>query len=382
MPRLDYDPQDTEWLQRLPEARAVYTLRLHAGEPLMGQTADLRRRLERYLAPATEAPSGRQRPVDLRAQAAGVEYQLANSGWEAQWLLYQNLRREFPGDYRRRLRLRRPVYLKLTQENEFPRLTLTRRMHRSAGRVQPLLFGPLPSPARARRLAEAWLDEIHLRRCQPDLHPDASFPGCVFSEVKLCPAPCNFGCSREDYAGLVMRMRENLASRGATLLEQLSREREACSQACDFERAAALHQRWQRLQKQLRSLPAVAATAAARAVLALPGPADQPGTGQLFLWQDAGLRGPLTVAAEADAQDLADALSRLGALPAPAAGQRADHAALLLRWMRRTRRIGDWLDWPREETALPARLEECLRRMTKGKSAGVMDHQIRFKVRG
>ncbi len=362
MPRLDYDPHDPDWLKRLPEARAVYTLRLHGGEPLLGQTANLRRRLERYLAPAAETADAPPRQLDLRAQATALEYQLAGSGWEAQWLLYQNLRREFPGDYRRRLRLRRPVYLKLTLDNEFPRLTLTRKIPRSAARVQPLLFGPLPSPAGARRLAEAWLDEIHLRRCQPDLNPDADFPGCVFSEVKLCPAPCNFGCSREDYAGLVRRMRENFASRGASLLEHLIREREACSQDCDFERAAAIHQRWQRLQTLHRRLPAIAATAAARAVLLLPGPADQPRSGQIFLWQNAALRGPSCLDAAAEPQTVLAALSALESLPMPAFAQRADHAALLLRWMRRARRVGDWLDWPIEETAPPARLMACLRR--------------------
>lgn len=366
MPRLDYDPQDPEWLQRLPEARAVYTLYLGAGEPLLGQTANLRGRLERYLA-AQETASGPRR-LDLRDQAAGVEYALASSGWEAQWMLYQNLRREFPGDYRRRLRLRRPVYIKLTLENEFPRLSLTRKIPRSTARAQPLWFGPLPSPAAAKRLAEAWLDEIHLRRCQPDLHPDAGFPGCVYSEVKLCPAPCNFGCGRAEYAGLVMRMRENFESRGASLLEHLHREREACSQACDYERAAAIHQRGQRQQNLLRRLPAIAATAAARAVLLLPGPADAPGTGQIFLWQEAALRGPATVAGEAGEPELVAALYWLDGLPLPTAAQRADHAALLLRWMRRSRRVGDWLEWPKETSVPTERILASLRRLTKGKS--------------
>jgi excinuclease ABC subunit C len=42
------------------------------------------------------------------------------------------------------------------------------------------------------------LDFFKMRRCVDDLHPDPAFPGCIYSEMKMCLAPCFKGCSDEE----------------------------------------------------------------------------------------------------------------------------------------------------------------------------------------
>jgi len=39
-----------------------------------------------------------------------------------------------------------------------------------------------------------------------DLHPDPSFPGCIYSEMKMCLAPCFKGCTDEEYYAEVNRV--------------------------------------------------------------------------------------------------------------------------------------------------------------------------------
>jgi hypothetical protein len=35
------------------------------------------------------------------------------------------------------------------------------------------------------------LDFFKMRRCVDDLNPDPKFPGCIYSEMKMCLAPCS-----------------------------------------------------------------------------------------------------------------------------------------------------------------------------------------------
>ena len=51
------------------------------------------------------------------------------------------------------------------------------------------------------------LDFFKMRRCIDDLHPDPAFPGCIYSEMKMCLAPCFKGCTDSDYADEVKRVR-------------------------------------------------------------------------------------------------------------------------------------------------------------------------------
>ena len=50
------------------------------------------------------------------------------------------------------------------------------------------------------------LDFFKMRRCVDDLHPDPAFPGCIYSEMKMCLAPCFKGCTDERYADEVKRV--------------------------------------------------------------------------------------------------------------------------------------------------------------------------------
>jgi len=74
----------------------------------------------------------------------------------------------------------------------------------------------------------------------------------------MCLAPCFAGCTKEDYDVEVNRVLQTLESGGASLTGAMEREREAASEATDFERAAALHKKLDKVNSVLRGLPEIA----------------------------------------------------------------------------------------------------------------------------
>jgi hypothetical protein len=106
--------------------------------------------------------------------------------------------------------------------------------------------------------AESFLDLFKIRRCQIRIRRDPDFPGCIYSEMKMCLAPCFAGCTKEEYDAEVDRVLETLETTGDALTGKFTREREAASEALDFERAATLHKRLEKVSGVLRGLPEIA----------------------------------------------------------------------------------------------------------------------------
>ena len=99
------------------------------------------------------------------------------------------------------------------------------------------------------------LDFFKMRRCVDDLHPDPKFPGCVYSEMKMCLAPCFRGCTDDDYRAEVVRVEDFLDSHGESLRREVSTHRDRASESLAFEEAAALHARLEKLAPVLQQMP-------------------------------------------------------------------------------------------------------------------------------
>ena len=187
--------QDAGVFASVPAAPSVFLLRGEdeQAEPYVSKTANLRRRLQRLLGPPTE----QSKRLNLRERVRWIEYTPTGSDFESGFLLYQALRAAFPKTYAARLRLRFAPLVKLHMENEYPRASITTRLGRLSGRS--LYYGPFASRTAAEKFASDSLDFFKMRRCVEDLHPDPAFPGCIYSEMKMCLAPCFKGCTDEEY---------------------------------------------------------------------------------------------------------------------------------------------------------------------------------------
>jgi excinuclease ABC subunit C len=252
--RLDFVPtSDAETFAMVPDAPAVFLLRGDdpQSEPYVSKTANLRRRLQRLLG----APAEHSRKLNLRDRVHWIEYSPTGSDFESRFLLYQVLRSVFPRTYSNRLRLRFAPLVKLHLENEFPRASITTRLGRLSG--CNVYYGPFPSRTVAEKFASDSLDFFKMRRCVDDLHPDPKFPGCIYSEMKMCLAPCFKGCSDEEYQAEVVRVQAYFDSGGESLVREISAQRDAASANLEFENASALHARLDKLNPVLSQLPDV-----------------------------------------------------------------------------------------------------------------------------
>src|ERR1700692_1387633 len=99
------------------------------------------------------------------------------------------------------------------------------------------------------------LDFFKMRRCVDDLHPDPKFPGCVYSEMKMCVAPCFRGCSDDEYRAEVTRVQNFFDSRGGPLEREVWAERGSAAARMEFESAASIHLRLNKLASLLQHLP-------------------------------------------------------------------------------------------------------------------------------
>jgi len=347
--RIEFRPEaDAEVFSAIAAAPAVFLLRGEEAnsEPYVSKTANLRRRLQRLLS----APEEHTKRLNLRHRVRWIEYSLTGSDFESAFVLYQILRAAFPKTYSNRLRLRFAPLVKLHLENEFPRASITTRLGRSSGKN--LYYGPFASRVAAEKFMNDALDFFKMRRCVDDLHPDPKFPGCVYSEMKMCLAPCFRGCTDDEYRTEVVRVEDFLDSRGESLKRQLSAERDGASTKMEFETAAAIHARLDKLAPVLQQLPEFARRIdQSHAVIVQKSvqKSQQPESVALFRVDVGAIAGPLefpisdaehTKSQSMEARIQA-ALAEFPAANPTSAIERMEHLAILKRWCYRGTRSGE-----------------------------------------
>jgi excinuclease ABC subunit C len=343
--RLEFAPErDAEVFSAVPAAPAVFSLRSDnaQAEPYVSKTANLRRRLQRLLGPVEE----RTRKLNLRNRVCSIEYTPTGSDFESGFVLYKVLRSTFPQTYSNRLRFRFAPLVKLHFENEYPRASVTTRLGRIKGPT--LYYGPFPSRTAAEKFMNDSLDFFKMRRCVDDLHPDPQFPGCIYSEMKMCLAPCFKGCSDAEYSAEVTRVQAYFDSGGESLAREFSAQRDAASSSLAFEEAAAIHVRLEKLKPILSQFPEIVRRLDRLSALIVQ-PCHLADSVNFFRVVSGVIHGPtgfcIQTFEHAKSQSMESRVQTvLDAFPppkAPSALETMENLALLKRWYYRSRRIGE-----------------------------------------
>jgi excinuclease ABC subunit C len=385
-----FDSQSPPWAQ-IPAHAGVFALFAadQNAEPYISRTPNLRNRLRRLLDVRPNQQPGQSKRLRLTQSVVRIEYTLTGSDFESWLLLYEASLAAFGERARKRLHLKPPTFLRMTMDNAYPRVYVTNRITKSAAND---LFGPFPSRVAAETFLEGMLNLFELRRCYEDLVPDPAFPGCVYSEMKKCMAPCFKGCTDERYAQEAAAVHAFLATRGQSLVKELSRQRAQASEALDFEKAAEIHARLARTESVAASAsPAVHALSQLNGIVVQP--AAEPGHVALFRLTRGALAGPalysvagmrhhneqsgstslfahpavmvpvpleettvVRLAARDELEARLDvALSSLQSISPASAQQTVDHLCLFTRWYYRpqARRVGEaiFTETPETDTA-------------------------------
>lgn len=372
-----FDPASEPDFERFPSGPAVFVLftskageTFQNGSPYVGRTRNLKWRLARLLG----TPASLTRRLNLRAVTRRIAYQPVGSFFEAQWLLFDLSRQYDPTHYQRRLRLKPLALVKVKLRNRFPRCYVSTRLANDGS----LYFGPFQSRAAAEEYMGGFLELFKLRRCVPNLNPDPLHPGCIYSQMKKCLAPCFKGCTDDEYAAETRRVVEFLASNGETLERELAAERGEASNRLEFEMASRAHSRLEQVSHVSRLRPAlVREVSSLDAVVLLRGAGERAIT--FFRVSGGTIRGPgsLSLADNTSAPAPLDAriqqvLAVLGE-PAESTGSGGacrglppwEHLSLLARWYYSSSREGEIVMLPTSGQIPHARLVRLCRKIVE-----------------
>jgi excinuclease UvrABC nuclease subunit len=221
----------------LSGASGIYALAAEGKPPHLSWSSNLARRLKRLLIPSltsTVVPLG-----NMRGRLASIDCWPTGSRLETSLLMTELVRRHYPDDYLRRLRLRMPWFVSLILEDPFPRLAVVNRIPKR----RTSLYGPFQSRDLAQKYEQELLGLFQIRRCVESLDPHPEHPGCIYGEMNLCIRPCQCAVSVDEYATEVQRVAEFLSTNGRNAVGALSAARDRACEATDFEQAAQLHKR-------------------------------------------------------------------------------------------------------------------------------------------
>ena len=287
MNEIPFDPADAKAaLAQLPREAAVFALygADAKDEPYIGRTPNLRGRLERLLQPSAKHP----KRLQLAGRVRRIAWQLTGSDFESLLAQFSLLDKIYGVKTLERMHLRAPAFVRFLGSNQYPRVVVT---HRPSQREGDWAYGPFQSRAAAERYVDEALKLFLLRRCTDDLNPDPAFPGCVYSEMKMCLAPCYKGCTDERYTEEAAAVESFFATRGESRLVTLRPQREQAAADLEFETAAAIHAQVQKVEA-VRALAAELVRPMSRLRAVILQPAANLGEVAVFLFELGSMRGP------------------------------------------------------------------------------------------
>ncbi|MGB9742963.1 MAG: excinuclease ABC subunit UvrC [candidate division WOR-3 bacterium] len=254
-------PSWEEKVRLVPAEPGVYLFRDRQGKILyIGKARDLRDRLRAYIQPQSEP-----RLAALVRRIADVETIVTRSEVEA-LLLEESLIKIKKPRYNVRLRDdKKYPYLKITVQERFPRIFITRNIKPDGA----VLFGPYTSARELRRALKGVRRIFRLRTCKRELPESNPGPPCLNFQVRRCYAPCAGKISEREYRQLVEDVIEFLSGRSEKLTAELERRMWQAAQAQEYEQAAMLRDQLLALREVVRHQQVVSSERTARDVLGL-----------------------------------------------------------------------------------------------------------------
>ena len=231
-----------------PASPGVYLFKDVRGRVLYVGKADvLRDRIRSYFGPSLDV-----RHVRLVERADRLEYVLTGSISEA-YLLEANLIKQHRPRYNIRLKDDKSYpYVKVTLDEDFPRILRTRALGDRTARY----FGPYANAKSVDESLDLLQKLFPYRTCKLTIVaaedgrgrtvPPSALPGgrpCLLFHLKRCTAPCVGSTTREEYRATIDRSVQFLDGRYDALARDLRREMLLASEALDYERAGLLRDR-------------------------------------------------------------------------------------------------------------------------------------------
>lgn len=243
----DFSENIREALAVLPDKPGVYLMHDKDGKVIyVGKAVVLKNRVRSYFRNlASHTPKVRA----MVAKIADIETIVTSSEAEA-LILECNLIKKYRPRYNIMLKDDKSYpYLKVTLNEEFPRLYVTRRQMRDGAKY----YGPYADAGAMHATVKLLRSMFPLRTCRT---MNAERP-CLNYHIKRCLAPCAGLVSKEEYGNMIKSVCMVLDGRTAELERDLKRRMQEAADNYAFEEAARLRDQLQavmRLNEQQKAV--------------------------------------------------------------------------------------------------------------------------------
>ncbi|MEA3306879.1 MAG: GIY-YIG nuclease family protein [Elusimicrobiota bacterium] len=226
-------------ISHLPKTPGVYIMRDNLSKIIyIGKAKNIHRRVSNYFL-KNAAGSGWKIP-NLTALIKTIDYISCASEREA-LLIEKELIQKYQPFFNALWKDGKSYpYIKLTAQDDFPRLTLTRRKLQD----KAIYFGPYPKAGAINRLLKfLWkIKYINLKRCAWEFSKKNKLSkrkinSCVYYHTSQCPAPCAGKISQKEYLRIVDRIILFFKGDFSKLLADFSKKMKKHSDNLEYEQA-------------------------------------------------------------------------------------------------------------------------------------------------
>src|SRR3990167_1748323 len=207
----------------------------------VGKAANLRSRMRSYFgSPLSMEPKTRA----LSESISDFEYVVTHTEQEALHLEAELVKRHQPFFNIRLKDDKHYPYLKVDLADPWPQVYITRRVEKDGGRY----FGPFANAGSVRRTLDIVNKLFPWRSCTKAITGTDPRP-CLDYYIHRCIAPCTGYCTKEEYDQVIQNVILFLEGRSEEVIRGLRQEMEATAEALRFERAAALRDQIQAVER-------------------------------------------------------------------------------------------------------------------------------------
>ena len=221
-------------LPHLPDGPGVYLWKGRDGSTLyVGKAKRLRSRVRSYFGnDQLESPKTRH----LVGLIADLDTIVVPSEAHA-LILEANLIKEYRPRFNIALRDDKSYpYIKVTVQEPFPRVYVTRRLEDDGARY----FGPYTDVGAMRRSLNVVKRIFTVRSCNYDMPAQMPERPCLDYYIKRCKAPCILAQSQQDYRSMIDEVVLFLSGRPDEVVRRVKERMDLAAEQLDFERAAEL----------------------------------------------------------------------------------------------------------------------------------------------
>ena len=225
-----------EELKKLPASPGVYLMHDEQDHVIyVGKAIKLRNRVRQYFQSTSKGPKIDQMVRHIRR----FEYIVTGSELEA-LALECNLIKEYHPKYNTMLMDDKSYpYIKVTVQEDFPRVFLTRQLKKDQNRY----FGPYTDVTAARDALDLIMKLYRIRRCKRSLPRDIGKErACLQYDIKQCDAPCQGLISKEEYREHVDQVLRFLSGHYDEIEKEIRRKMGESAEALEYEKAAGYKQ--------------------------------------------------------------------------------------------------------------------------------------------